>query len=254
MSAWDDLAAELDRWDRTAELWWRDDDAVRPGPALDRLLDLAGERPLALAVIPALADAGLPLRLDEKEGHVVLQHGYAHRDHARPGERKIELGGRPPDEVLAELEAGRGRLDELFGGLSLPVVVPPWNRIEETVADRLADAGWRGLSALGPRQALTRSGLMIVNVHADLIDWKGSRGFAGEARVLGSLVGHLRARRTGEADAAEPTGLMTHHADHDEACWCFLCALLRFLDRRPVRWLGAAEVFGLPLDSPGSVG
>lgn len=254
MSAWDDLAAELDRWDRPAELWWRDDDAVRPGPALDRLFDLAGWRPLALAVIPAMAEAALALRLDEEEGIAVLQHGYGHRDHAPPGERKIELGGRPPDRVLAELEAGRGRLQGLFAGRTLPVVVPPWNRIEDAVTDRLAQAGWRGLSALGPRPGPTRDGLVLANVHVDLIDWKGSRGFAGEARVLGSLVDHLQARRTGAADASEATGLMTHHADHDEACWEFLAELLRFLDGRPARWLRAEEVFGLPLDSPSGVG
>ena len=43
MTGWADLDAELDRWKaagRAATLWWRDDDATRPTPALDRLLAL----------------------------------------------------------------------------------------------------------------------------------------------------------------------------------------------------------------------
>jgi hypothetical protein len=53
---WCDLVDELDRWEeagRVAQLWWRDDDAVAPTPALDRLLDVAAGIPLSLAVIPA---------------------------------------------------------------------------------------------------------------------------------------------------------------------------------------------------------
>ena len=64
MTGWDSLQAELDLWrarNRQATIWWRDDDAVRPGPALDRLLDLASrhDAPLALAVIPAAAETAL---------------------------------------------------------------------------------------------------------------------------------------------------------------------------------------------------
>ena len=43
---WQDLRDELDRWaeaGRTATLWWRDDDAVMPGPLLDRLAERLSE-------------------------------------------------------------------------------------------------------------------------------------------------------------------------------------------------------------------
>ena len=61
---WQPLVEELARWQRAgrkAELWLRDDDAVDPTPALDRLLDLTGEFavPVTLAVIPALTDEKL---------------------------------------------------------------------------------------------------------------------------------------------------------------------------------------------------
>ena len=44
MTGWQALAGELDRWQRAgrrADFWWRDDDAVAPGLALERLLGLA---------------------------------------------------------------------------------------------------------------------------------------------------------------------------------------------------------------------
>ena len=59
MSVFRPLTDEFDRWadqGLTATLWWRDDDAIAPTPALDRLLDAAGPVPLTLAVIPALAE------------------------------------------------------------------------------------------------------------------------------------------------------------------------------------------------------
>jgi hypothetical protein len=43
----------------------------------------------------------------------------------------------------------------------------------------------------------------------------------------------LRARRTGEADFDEPTGLLTHHLAHDEAAWAFVDGFLAALRRHP---------------------
>src|SRR5215472_4002810 len=88
-AGWPDLAEELERWGeagREATLWWRDDDAIAASAELDRLV------PLALAVIPALADAGLAARLAAaRQSEVaVLQHGWRHTDHADGG-RKSEF-------------------------------------------------------------------------------------------------------------------------------------------------------------------
>ena len=58
--SWSELTEELDAWataGRCATLWWRDDDAAQPGPALERLLALSAGHgwPVTLAVIPAKA-------------------------------------------------------------------------------------------------------------------------------------------------------------------------------------------------------
>ena len=247
--AWNGLERELDAWrrdGRTATLWWRDDDAVSPTPALERLLDLAATHAVSVsvAVIPALAEAALGERLASRPEHRVLQHGYAHANHAGCGERAVELGGeRDRAALLADLSAGYERLNALFAAQLLPVMVPPWNRYCRTLLEPLRGLGYRAVSAFAPRarrEAL--AGLGQTNCHVDLIDWRRGRGFRGEARVLDDLRAHLRARREGRVDPAEPTGVLSHHLDHDAGCWRFLDDLLGLSRSHPAaRWLDGAE-------------
>jgi len=246
--SWTELRAELDRWvvaGRRARFWWRDDDAVAPTPALDRLLALAARhgRWIALAVIPAGAEPALADRLSDAPA-TVIQHGWAHRSHAPAGEKTAELGDhRPAEAVLAELAAGRERLQALFGGRFRPVLAPPWNRIGPQVRARLGEAGLAVLSGFGARGAVP--GLTQVNTHADPIDWRGGRGFAGINRALAPILRHLADRRSGTADPEEPTGLLTHHLAHDDEGWIFLDGLLSILTRHPATaWPDARSLFG----------
>lgn len=249
--AWDRLERELAAWQaagRTATLWWRDDDAQAPGPQLTRLLDLraAAGVPLALAVIPVPAGPLLAERLEREEQVTVLQHGIAHVDRSPPGEKKCELAAsRPIKETAAALAAARQRLERLFGARVRPVLVPPWNRIAAELVPELPARGFAGLSTFGPRRtAAPAPGLRQANAHVDPVDWKGTRGFVGGDAALAALAEHLAARRTGEADAAEPTGLLSHHLAHDAAGWGFLETLLRRTAAHPAcRWLDADSVF-----------
>lgn len=229
MSGWRALDEEIARWrdsGRTAELWWRDDDAADATAALDRLLDLHRETgmPLALAVVPATATSALAARLAGEPGVDLLQHGYAHVNHAPPADKKCELGAhRPAMMVLGELGTGWLALERLFGGRALPVLVPPWNRIAPALVPTLPEIGFAGLSTFGPRpRAEAVRGLRQVNVHLDLIDWKGHRGFVGEAAALTALVAALEAARR----SSEPVGVLSHHLVMDEAAWDFLRSLL----------------------------
>lgn len=254
MTPWDELGRELDAWSaagRNATLWWRDDDAAEAAPALDRLLALAAghDLPLALAVIPARATRSLAQRLAEADGVTLLQHGYAHRNHAAEGEKKWELGPeRPAAEVLEELVHGRALMTELFGPDWLPVLVPPWNRIAENLPPALSGLGFIGLSTFGPREAREAvPGLIQVNSHVDIMRWETPRGFLGEAETLDLLVTQLSGRLRGTLDPDEPTGLLTHHLAHDEAAWAFLEALHGRLSAHPAaRFVAAAEAFAAP--------
>ncbi len=250
MTSWQALAGELDRWQRAgrrADFWWRDDDAVAPGSALERLLGLARrhELPLALAVIPAGAGPALAAALDRIPRLYVLQHGFAHANHAPEGEKTVELGAhRPMPEILGELRRGRRQLRRLFDRRLVPALVPPWNRIDPSVVRRLPGLGFTGLSTFRARpRPAPAPGLRQVNCHIEIMDWQ-TRGFIGREQALAFAVDHLAGRREGRADAGEPTGLMTHHLAHDEAAWRFLERFFVATTRHPAaRWRTARALF-----------
>jgi len=246
------LRRELDAWQAAglrASLWWRDDDTIEPTPALKTLLALQQDSavPLALAVVPARASKALPSALGDG-ALAVLQHGYAHENHAPPTEKKSELGvHRPAPIVIGELATGWDTLSKLFGPRALPVLVPPWNRIAPYLVPMLPELHYAGLSSFGPRQRRHPvRGLLAVNAHVDVIDWRGGRGFVGHAKAVAALCERLAARREATADRDEPTGLLTHHLVHDRATWSFLTELFAQTVRHPgAIWLHAGAVFGL---------
>ena len=252
MSAWDDLARELDAWadaGRTATLWWRDDDATAPTAELERLLALQAEHgpPLALAVIPGRMARELPARLDDhaRGGHdiSVLQHGYRHLNHAPEGEKKMELGAhRPAPLVVAELAAGWQALDSVPRRLA--VLVPPWNRIAPRLVPMLPELGYRGLSGFGPRQrAAPVAGLRQVNTHVDPVDWRHGRRTLPDAAIAAQATQHLAARRSGRVDEDEATGLLTHHLLFDDGAWAAAAVLFRTASHPAARWLSARDMF-----------
>jgi len=253
VTAWRRLDAELDLWraaGREATLWCRDDDACRDSPALARLFDIAqrARMPVTLAVIPAALEPDLVTAITRSATATVVQHGYAHRNHAGPGERKRELRGqRSAPETLAELEQGLGTLRRGLGARLAAVLVPPWNRIDPDIVVHLAGAGFCGLSTLGPRAAACPvPGIVQCNAHVDLVDWRHHRAFVGTDAAIDRLVGHLRARRDGSVDATEATGVLTHHLDMDDAGWQFLADLAARSSALGAVWIDARRAFTAP--------
>jgi hypothetical protein len=253
MVKWPDLMAELDCWEeagKVATLWWRDDDAVAPTARLGRLLSIASGVPVSLAVIPADAEQELSQWLADylhsapSASVAVLQHGWRHLNHS--GGKKSEFPAeRPRSEVASELAAGRARLSDLFGTRAQPVLVPPWNRLDDSLLGLLPPCGLTGISRARARRAPSRAlGIIEANIHVDLVAWKESRGFVGEAAALGGLVEHLRARRLRGGCPDEPTGILTHHLIQDEATDAFLDRLIAVSVAHPaVLWLDAGEIF-----------
>lgn len=252
-AAWNALSRELDAWAaarRQATLWWRDDDAHRPLPALDRLMSLstAMQAPLALAVIPAWLVPGLPEAIGRHPCVCVFQHGWAHVNHAKAAGEKgaCEVGlHRGRDAILEDLRAGREVLDKAFAERFLAVMTPPWNRIEVGLFADLAAMGYQGVSAFDARTSRhAAAGLVANNCHCDPVDWKAGAVFRGTERTLAQMMAHLAARREGRAVGTEATGLLTHHLDMDEATWAFTERLVELIARHPAaRWVDARELF-----------
>ena len=242
------LDEELEAWAAVgciATLWWRDDDACKQTPELARLADTAGQAcaPLVLAAIPERADESLAATLT-RPGIAVWQHGVRHVNRAQPGERKSEFPETlPADRALREIASARERFDVLLdeAGVprSVPVFVPPWNRIADKLAVELA-AEYAAVSAFGKRRL---PGVRWVNTHIDIIDWRGDRGFIGARAATRAIAEHLRTRRLDPDLRCVGTGLLTHHLDHDEDAWRFLSDLGHWISRCPqCRWLSSAEL------------
>ena len=178
-AAWDPLRQELARWaqaGRKSVFWLRDDDAVEPTPALDRILSLT-ERfrvPLLLASIPAHATQALAERLKSEDRVAVAVHGWSHDNHAPPAQKKQELGShRPGSAVLDDLRRGLIRIRQLFGEQAVPLLVPPWNRIDPALLPALPSLGFQALSVYGPPKPAP---LVVINSTVDIMDWHGARG------------------------------------------------------------------------------
>jgi hypothetical protein len=226
---WSLLTKELSLWSKaglTPRLWLRDDDAIAPSAALDRLLVLCDryEAPLVLAVIPEPSGEELARHLRDNTLVSVAVHGWRHANYAPASEKKQELGRhRPASQVVAELTRGMSKLSALHGTKLLPLLVPPWNRIDTSLVSSMPGVGFHAISAFADKLVEFQSEeLAVINTHLDIIDWSTRRG-ADHAALAAEFVGELRKSREG---GGYPVGILAHHIVHDESAWDFLDQLL----------------------------
>lgn len=265
------LDAELSAWadaGRTATLWWRDDDAAVAHVALTQLLELS-ERysaPLTLAVVPQLANSSLVQAVSAAANVTPIIHGYAHINHAPPGEKQAEFGAHRDQSIMrSELAGGLSLLRDMFGAKLFPVLAPPWNRLDHGLEAHLPMLGYCGVSMFRPSPNRSPApGLVQTNCHIDSIDWRARRGQRAEDAVLEELTTLLGIRRLypdispdtlalGKPlprgfDPFEPIGILTHHLVQDAESWEFLTQLFRAIAPHcqpggGARWLSCAEAF-----------
>ncbi len=236
---WTPLRAEFQLW-RAAGLqlpfWWRDDDAVRPTPALTALAELSTRAgvPVHLAVVPQHATQELAVHL--APCFVPVVHGWAHQSHTPEGVKNAEFGqGRSRAAACQDLADAMTRMQDLFGARLAPMFVPPWNRIDADLLPELAALGYDAVSTYLPRKsALAAPGLQQINTHLDPVAWRGSRSLVAPEVLIERLTGLLCARRTGAADNTEPFGYLTHHLVHDVEIWEFSRQFLHEMGDGPV--------------------
>jgi peptidoglycan/xylan/chitin deacetylase (PgdA/CDA1 family) len=228
---------------RSVFLWWRDDDAGCYSASFEHLLALATELdfPLCLAVVPAWLDEPTRKRVVETPSVRVLQHGWAHVDHADTEQKSIELGGCVDSETcLANLDRGRNDLSVAFRDRSLPVLVPPWNRIADRVLGRLPEKGFAAVSTFGEDNRGYKHGLVHVNTHVDVIDWHDGR----RMKPLSELVAQVEVLMTNPA--LNVLGILSHHREMSLYDMSRLGQLLRQITALPgCRWAEPKTVLSL---------
>src|SRR6202007_2325406 len=106
---------------------------------------------------------------------------------------------------------GLWSLQGLLGDRCLPVLVPPWNRIDPALVPSLSMIGFQGLSTFGKRAAARPYGLGVVNTHCSPIDWKKGGGLTQQLHILDCLSASIH--------LDEPVGILTHHLVHDPWIW-----------------------------------
>ncbi len=250
---WNRLNNELDKWadaGQAATFWWRDDDAVEATSELDRLIreSLCVDAPLLLAVIPLHVKSTLKDVVASYDHLTIAQHGYAHINHAPKGQGlgAWELGlHRGKQAVMGDLADGYQILTSMFGDRFIPVVVPPWNRIDSSLFKSMSKFGYRGVSAFGSTDSgkLT-NGMVQANCHCDPIKWKGGPRFTGEEKSIAMVCKHLQMQRINVTRIDEPTGLLTHHLDMDEQSWQFVAKLGEMVHSHPAaKWCHPKTIF-----------
>ncbi|MBB4186301.1 polysaccharide deacetylase family protein [Sinorhizobium terangae] len=263
-SIWQPMIDRFDRLKaagRRVDFWLRDDDAVEPTPALDRLIDLADRFsvPITLAVIPGHTGGELSHYLARHDDIGIAVHGWTHQNHATPLEKRQELGGhRPREIVLDELGRGYSHLKALHPSSFVPLLVPPWNRIDPGLIEGLPGIGFMALSVFGPERkgrsnpdgaktmksgsiasAFPRDGLSLINTHVDVMDWHGTRGCRDHREIIQDIIRRLDEMNVDE----EAVGILTHHLVHDESVWEFLSRLFELTAVHPAcRWRRVSDL------------
>jgi len=127
------LEHELRAWRKlghTPRLWWRDDDARKPTPALDRLLNAAQGTPISLAVIPDGDLPALAQRLKAAANVTISQHGIDHSNRLPTGGRRSEYApGTSQQHINAAIAGGRDALKA--AGFEPRFYTPTWNEFDD---------------------------------------------------------------------------------------------------------------------------
>mgnify|MGYP002885698885 CR=1 FL=1 len=206
--------SRLDLENKCINIWWRDDDLEAPSHSLENMISVSENIDLAplLAVVPARASKQLVNSLNQCNMNIAM-HGFNHCNYEPLTRKKAEFGSfRPIEDQCKDLEKGIYQLEQLFGDLFLKCFVPPWNRINNKLTKTLPSFGITSLSTFSSRKEATPvPGLLQVNTHVDVIDWKEKRGFIGAELMADKIAGELQNCRNKTKDTLEPIGLLTHH-------------------------------------------
>lgn len=225
---WQPLRDELALWHKESlnlPVWWRDDDAIDHTENLEKLLKLSEHVgvPVHLAVVPKQATTELAEAVSPLSNIIPVVHGWSHTSHTNQVGNNNEFSDeRPLKSRVQDVTLGLERIQSLFGSLTVPMFVPPWNRFGTSLVPELEKSGYQFVSTSGARQTrFLGSNMEQINVHFDPIAWRRHRNLKNPEKLITQICQNLADRRLGRADNTEPFGMLTHHLAHSDSVWEF---------------------------------
>src|SRR5690606_11486564 len=119
----------------------------------------------------------------------------------------------------------------------VPMLVPPWNRIDAGLVPDLRGLGFEALSVYGPAWPTP---IRMINSTIDLMDWHGTQGCHDHSLLVRNIVAQLQQAFDHGGDGV---GLLAHHLVHDEKAWGFLERLFEMTALHAAcKWRSAGDI------------
>ncbi|MDC0074355.1 hypothetical protein OAK17_05850, partial [Alphaproteobacteria bacterium] len=222
LNNWKNFSNELKeckKYNYIPYFWLRDDDAIKFTPNLKKFSIICKKYniPMNLAVIPKLIEDSLIEFVSNEKNIYILIHGLRHLNYANKNQKKSEFGSnRDIETMLLEIQKGLEINKETFGEKSLPVFVPPWNRVNNKILNQLINIGIIGFSGINSTSFLRQqfksyNPLIIRNADIDIINWKSNKSFMGEELLLKSIISEIKVRIKNIHLRSEPICILSHH-------------------------------------------
>ncbi len=233
---------------RPAYLFIRDDDVKAAGGYFKEFFRLFLEKdlPVVYAVIPDGLDSRLAGMLKRQKARTpglldIVQHGWSHADHSRPGERKYEFG---PSRCAAcqgrDLKRGMSVMKSVFGKMFTSVFVPPFHGYDATTLGLVKKCRFAGFSA--GKKAFS-PGDKVLDIPAGISF--GARNGQGKKMDHRYMLRHLvRAVVPGQL-----TGILLHHEEFaaqglEGELQFFLKGISRWRDKGGIKIILLSDVLG----------
>ena len=234
--------------DYEVKFWWRDDDVSDSTEELKILISFSylNKIPVNLAVIPQNL-SNEAIKLIKQNSHIsVVQHGYSHINYANVGEPLNEFGHhRSLDTQLKEIRIGFDKLKTSFGNQFVPVFVPPWGHIADSVIEQISTIGIKGISMIGDRDKIYPN-LINNNVHVDIHSWKTESDSSYEVnirsynQIIDDIFNKIKIEKSD--DECLTIGILTHSQIMGNNDWHIFGKLVKAIKKMGIEFIDAEKI------------
>ena len=234
--------------DYEVKFWWRDDDVSDSTEELKILISFSylNKIPVNLAVIPQNL-SNEAIKLIKQYTHIsVVQHGYSHINYANVGEPLNEFGLHRSLEIqLKEIRIGFEKLITAFGNQFIPVFVPPWGHIADSVIEQISTIGIKGISMIGDRDKIYPN-LINNNVNIDIHSWKTESDISYEVKIrpYNKIIDDVnnQIKKEKSNDDCLIIGILTHSQIMDNNDWYIFGKLVKAIKKMGIEFIGIEKI------------